>query len=183
MWKTVVGLSNYEIDEYGNIRKLILKKDGSIRSITISQFKADGLSRVTGDLAESAPGYWAVVLRNSSGTRVAKYVHRLVCETFNGAQPCPEKRWVAHRDDRRGNNHYNNLYWATPKENRCDAVRNGRIPEIKAVSGDKHPATKLSSSQISEIRADLRTQKMIAIEYGVSAITVWRIKNNKARVS
>lgn len=50
-------------------------------------------------------------------------VHLLVLETFIG--PRPEKMYGCHRDDNPDNNHVENLYWGTARQNALDAVNNG----------------------------------------------------------
>lgn len=49
--------------------------------------------------------------------------------------------------------------------------------------GNCNATTKLTKSDILEIRKDFRLQKEIALEYGVQQGTISRIKNNKRRQS
>lgn len=91
-WKEVVGNSKYEVSTFGNVRNKITKR--ILKCATNGGYKLVGLS---GDKTKS------------------KSVHRLVALTFI---PNPEnKPHVNHKDKNRGNNHVNNLEWATAAEN------------------------------------------------------------------
>ena len=65
-------------------------------------------------------------LRLSIGNVDNVYIHRLVCETFNGP-PCGSRSHVNHIDGDRQNNHVLNLEWCTPRENIRWGYHNGNI--------------------------------------------------------
>lgn len=50
----------------------------------------------------------------------------IVLELFVGPKPTPEHEGC-HKDDDRSNNHADNLYWGTHKQNMEDASRNGKV--------------------------------------------------------
>lgn len=64
------------------------------------------------------------VALHKDGVQKTYRVHRLVAEAFLG--PCPAGMEVAHWDDVPWNNEISNLRFATSKENKADARRNGR---------------------------------------------------------
>lgn len=74
-------------------------------------------------------------------------IHVLILLTFVG--PRPNGHHAAHRDDDRLNNCLCNLYWATPRQNRGDMIRNGKpggpAPERSATA-------KLDWGKVREIR-------------------------------
>lgn len=90
-------------------------------------------------------GYPAVGLK-SEGLLEKLYIHRLVCEAFNG--PCPLGHEVAHNDGNRLNSHANNLRWATRKENMADKRYHGT-----SLGRDRHPRSKISSDDLAKIFA------------------------------
>lgn len=60
-------------------------------------------------------GYLQVHLKRGAGTRIKRFVHRLVAEAF---LPNPrELPMVDHNDTNRSNNALSNLMWATYSEN------------------------------------------------------------------
>lgn len=85
----------YEVSDLGRVR--------SVRSDCIMK------------LQPHSAGYLQVHLQKGAGTRVKRFVHRLVAETF---LPNPENLpMVDHDDTDRTNNKVSNLKWATYLEN------------------------------------------------------------------
>ncbi|MBZ9659741.1 hypothetical protein LB523_11865 [Mesorhizobium sp. ESP-6-4] len=106
-----------------------------------------------------------------------KIVSRLVCELVNGEPPTPEHE-AAHSC---GKGHEgcvapNHLSWKTAKENALDKICHGTMPR-----GETHPASKLSESQVVEIRGLSKTKSHseIARVYGVDRKTVSLIISRK----
>lgn len=66
------------------------------------------------------------------------------------------------------------LRWATPKENAADKIGHGTAPR-----GELHGHSKLTEGDVLAIRADPRTQAVIAADYGVSSAYVSQIKSGK----
>ncbi len=88
------------------------------------------------------------------------------------------------------------LRWGTQVDNVADRVARGRgvREQIRGMRngmntepgcrrpGEINPSHKLTSQEVLEIVADRRTQKQIACAYGVSSVTVWKIKSGRAWV-
>ncbi len=118
-------------------------------------------------------GYQMVVLM-ISGKRHYKSVHRLIAESFISN---PEnKPTVNHKNGVKTDNRVSNLEWCTQSENVRHAVDTGLKVSSK---GEKHGSSKLTEYQVLLIKADNRTQKEIALDYGVHQQQISRIKNNK----
>lgn len=69
-------------------------------------------------------GYVRVNMEKDDGTWVDRFVHRLVCLTFNGSPDKLERKYVNHKDGNKTNNHFSNLEWCTSKENSQHALDN-----------------------------------------------------------
>ena len=115
-WRSVVGWPNYEVSEFGEVRRAIAIRISPKHSIVKPFLRC---------------GYTAVSLCFGGGSAKAKKfnVHRLVAEAFLG--PCPSpKHIVAHYDGKRTNAHYSNLRWATYAENEADKKKHGTNPKL-----------------------------------------------------
>lgn len=100
-------------------------------------------------------------------------VHRLVAEAF---VPNPlNKPHVNHIDNNPTNNRASNLEWVTPKENTAHMLRNNR-----QARGEKHGNSKLSATEIREIRDSNLHPKTLAEAYSVGRPTIINIKNRKS---
>ena len=95
-WKTIIGFSNYEVSDNGNIRNKITKYVLKSRL--------------------SKSGYYQVSLKSDeTGKFINQYIHRLVAFYFLDN---PEnKREVNHKDGNKINNVITNLEWVTSSEN------------------------------------------------------------------
>jgi hypothetical protein len=67
------------------------------------------------------------------------------------------------------------LFAGTRQDNVDDMVRKGR-----GNVGQKNGHAKIKNAQVAAIRADTRTQRVIAAEYGVAQTTIGRIKRGEA---
>lgn len=118
-------------------------------------------------------GYSHVRVIQATGIPVLRYVHRLVCEAFNG--PAPEgKPTVRHLDGNPANNHISNLAWGSWQEQIEDKKRHGTWLE-----GVQAPWSKLSEQEVQEIRDLCRykafPQRVVAALYGVSQQQISKI--------
>ncbi len=123
---------------------------------------------------------WPYGKRNGYGRIIYKgkntFVHRLALMLTLG-EPPEDKPLALHAPGACHNRSCFNprhLYWGNQKDNRADTIIDGT-----EVRGEKHGKAKLTENQVLEIRADNRTQRIIAEQYSVSRTTVSDIKTRK----
>lgn len=107
------------------------------------------------------------------GRTERRYVHRIVCETYNGP---PEAGQVCrHLDGNPLNNHWSNLKWGSQKENIHDSIQQGTF----ARGESKVKSAKLTEADVLDIRKRYSqgnvTQKQLAEEYNVHSVQISRI--------
>lgn len=120
-------------------------------------------------------GYRYITLYRD-GTARSRKIAALVCEAFHG--PRPEKMEACHDNGIRTDDHADNLYWGTRRENAADRQRHGRT-----ANGERNGFSKLTDSQVAEIIA-LRgkmSQEKIGRRFGISQTHIGRIFSGKAR--
>ena len=105
-WLPIEGHPGYEVSADGRV------------------WSSHGLGRELRQFKNPVNGYWTTGVRDSTGTRVTKAIHVLVCAAFAGPKPSP-KHEVRHLDDNPDNNTATNLAWGTSADNKLDMVRNG----------------------------------------------------------
>lgn len=108
-------------------------------------------------------------LASSNGKKVS--AHRLSYETFKG--PIPEGLVVRHTCDNRACCNPEHLVTGTHKNNMQDAVERRRI-----ASGESQGLSKLNWEAVQVIRGTDRTSKDLAETYGVSTVTINRVRRN-----
>lgn len=110
-------------------------------------------------------------LRVSIGGRLY-FIHRLVAEKYI---PNPDgKPQVNHIDGDKTNNAASNLEWATNKENRIHALKNGLH-----LKGEQCPWSKLTPDDVQYIRNHKdRSNTVLANQFNVSRSTIRAVKNN-----
>lgn len=96
--------STYDISNTGQVRN---RETDELRSLMISN-----------------TGYYRVILYRH-GIEYPRSVHRLVAEYFVSNPDPMQNTVVDHKDGNKLNNHYTNLEWVTPKENKRRAVELG----------------------------------------------------------
>jgi hypothetical protein len=149
-WRVVTRFPNYEVSERGAVRTRFKTATRSAGRVLKGSIKF-GYQRY--DL-------WHGDRQHCVGA------HGLVCEAWHG--PAPSSEHVpAHWDGDRLNNHFDNLRWATPRENAQDKIRHGR-----SLRGEDNPHAKLSNADVIAIRSSITgrrgEQKELAERYGVS---------------
>ena len=100
------------------------------------------------------------------------------------ALPISESMFVCHKCDNRLCVNPEHLFLGTHKDNMKDMANKGRrssnpIPKDSihiSIRGTKHPKNKLSEQQVLCIFKDIRKQKDIAKEYGITQEQVSSIK-------
>jgi hypothetical protein len=131
--------------------------------------------RVYRRLAETADsfGYLSVHVP-PNGTTIRK--HRLMWEFYNQRE-VPPGNVVRHVDGDPSNNARDNLQIGTQKDNAADTIRHGRTTR-----GSRNPMSKLTESQVKEIKARLASGEMgraIAREFGVTDATICDIRKGR----
>ncbi len=117
-------------------------------------------------------GYRAISHPIGGGRYGRIYIHRAVCQLFNGTAPglgmC-----VRHLDTNMHNNRASNLAWGTALDNAADGKRAGKAPE-----GERNPMSKLTMAIVKEMRVARQerglTFKQLAQDLGVSTMTAYR---------
>lgn len=155
-WRTIAGYEGYyEVSSHGRVRSL--PRNGTVRRIRIIKTRINTHGRPQ------------VGLRRS-GVRRFFTVHALVAGAFLG--PRPAGLVVNHKDFDRTNNHVSNLEYITQRQNIDHALEGGRF-----YRGEANPAAKLTEAQVRQIRASTESQRACARRFGVSKITVQRIRH------
>jgi HNH endonuclease len=115
-------------------------------------------------------GYGRITIAPRKPMRLA---HRISWELHHGR---PAVKFILHHCDNTYCVNPEHLYEGTQKDNMRDRSVRNRMPDLR---GEKGPNAKLTSEQVVLIRADSRSQRLIATEYGVSQATISLIKLRK----
>lgn len=137
-------------------------------------------SYIKNDFVYGSPissGHIDVSLKNYDGTRVHRYMHRLVAEAFiPNPHNLPE---VLHSDDDPSNNCVWNLRWGTPLDNVRDAIDRGRFryftKDDREMAMQKRRVSIIAYNFIKDIRYDFVSQceaeRVLGISQGeISAV-------------
>ena len=114
-------------------------------------------------------GYGCIMIRRKS-----YLAHRIAWEQVHG--PIPEGMCVLHRCDTRPCINVDHLFLGTKMDNVIDMDNKGRR---KSARGTAIGAAKLTEEDVKLIRADGRTHRAIAADFGIAHSGVTRIKNRK----
>lgn len=109
------------------------------------------------------------------------FVHRAIYESVHG--PLAYGVCVCHRCDNPRCVNVSHLFAGTRADNNADKTAKGRQARgpKHGLKGADHPLAKLSPEQVNEIRSCRgKSQREIAILYGVSQTSVSAIINNKS---
>ena len=158
-WKTLSYLSEYEISEYGDVRRVVACATG--------KYKAGHMIQGT----VYSNGYHAYQLNDDTGKKRYFQTNRIVLEAFVSPPPS-SKHQAAHWDGCKLKNHYTNLRWATSKENHADRRRHGTQSR-----GETHHTAVLIEDEVRLIRRCVKrkekTQRALAEEYGVTPTCIY----------
>lgn len=140
-WATIPGWPNHEISTKGRLRVLrYSNRWGAVHYIQVQlQPRKSGSTRAMVYLYEGNK-HWHVS------------VGKLMLMTF---VRLPHTNEVArHLDDNHLHNDLSNLAWGTPKQNKADAIRNGRmwLPDWIGAKGEAHINSKLTEKDVKQIR-------------------------------
>lgn len=172
-WRDVAGYEGrYQVSSIGRVR--------SFPIIVAPRGAAPHVHHASGRIMTQHRGrHCSIELSNGArGGARRKFVHRLVCEAFNGPPPF-DGACVLHNDGNPFNNGPDNLRWGTQKENAADALLHGAM-----VSGENHPTAKLTDADVAAIREGLSagaSLMQMAKKYGVNRYYVFKIKHHMAR--
>ena len=120
-------------------------------------------------LGATSHGYGAIRIAGKT-VRAHRLAHRLASGVLT-----PSSLDVCHRCDLRSCVNPDHLFVGTRADNMRDCASKNRIV-VPALSGDDCPNSKLTSSQVAEIRADTRSSRAIGRAYGVHKSTINYIK-------
>lgn len=169
-WRDVEGFPGYRVSDDGRVigkqgRVLALKHSGREGRPTVTL--VNRLRRTNGDPLPGA---------ESLEPRKYAYVHRLVCQAFNGAAPS-DRHEVGHLNGDPFDNRSANLAWVTPVENAAHRVIHGT-----GNAGERNPAAKLTTDNVRQVRALIvvgMSNKAIAGQFGVSSSLISLIRTGR----
>ena len=128
-----------------------------------------------------------VVDCTANGKRTGHLVHRWVAKQFC-ERPSENHNWVIHLDFNKANNQAQNLRWVDKAEWEAHQDHNPKVIRARANQANKPKPTKghkLNSDIVAIIKKkifdpDRKTRlKMIAKQYGISEMQLYRIKNGE----
>lgn len=161
-WRMIPKAPFYEVSDLGQVRLRVRRgvwRSGHVRNGSIIR------------------GYCWFSLTLKDGRKRLCSSHSLVSEAFVGPRPTPLHQG-AHKDSNRSNNSIDNLYWATPAENKADAVAYG------SWKGERHHKAILTEEQVREIRRirelplnNRLTAKQLGTMYGVHLSAIYAIQH------
>lgn len=166
-WKPIPEYEGYyEVSDLGNIRSLprqVMKFDGQI------SFNVRGKQLALNKISN---GYLQVML-SANGAKKTYSVHRLVLRAFIGEPP--DKHEACHSNGIRDDNRIENLRWDTRVNNFKDREKHGNTAK-----GERNGCAKVDTETVKAILADTRSNRQIAKQYGLSSVTVDRIKSRQS---
>ncbi len=128
----------------------------------------------------SVNSYQRLPLLQKNGKRTARYIHKLVAETFIEKKD-EAQTFVIHLDYNKDNNNIWNLAWATKEEKEAHQFSNPIY---------KNPSNRVRNSKLNEGRVKIIKRKlndpnrktrlkMIAKQFGISEMQLHRIKTGE----
>lgn len=112
--------------------------------------------------------------RMTAGRKVNLKAHQIAWCLENGE--IPEGKFVCHSCDNPSCCNHNHLFLGSQFQNVQDCISKGRNSNPPCFRGEQHTNSKLTDSQVEDIRNDKRPAPTIAAVYGVSTKTVYRIR-------
>lgn len=115
--------------------KYLISESGKVISVYRYKYVHGALFRIDRPVllfpSSDSKGYLSVNLFDGKGSCKTAKVHRLVANAF--LENPENKRCVCHKDNNPKNNHVDNLYWGTDKENQEQAWRDELHKNIMSV--------------------------------------------------
>ena len=112
------------------------------------------------------------------------YLHREIAKLFC-KKPSPKHKYVIHINHKKEDNHYKNLKWATLEEVGSHQQSSPQKIAYKRRQADKTDGLKLNAIIVKAIKEAINspkrklTYKLMAAKYGVSEMTLYRIKSGE----
>ncbi len=153
-------------------RSFLVSRDGLVKKLYAGQDKYKILEGAINN------GYRAIWVTKMDGKRTAKYVHKMVAETFLSNED--EKEYVVHLDHDKLNNSLDNLKWATLEEWKEHNKHLFRMMKGRSRL-DSIPNSKLTEAQVIRLKKKLldpnRKAKIstLAKQFNISQGQVYRI--------
>lgn len=168
-WLPIPGYTGYEVSNQGAVRTY-RRQNGRLPFIDVP--------RPLKSLPMKDKLYLRVVLIDDGGKRNDHKVHHLVLFAFIGSRPSSNHDGC-HKDGNARNNFLSNLYWGTKQENADDRIAHGT--QVRGISSGM---SKLTDSQVSEIKAALPTWtkgtgRYFAQKFGVGDTAISQIKHGR----
>ncbi len=118
------------------------------------------------------------------GNKGTLYIHREIAKQMVNRKS-PAHKYVIHKNHNKLDNDVKNLKWATLEEMMAHQQESPAKKAYKVKQANKTTGLKLTASQVSKIKATLSSKKrtqsirQIAEKYGVSEMTLYRIKSGE----
>jgi len=112
------------------------------------------------------------------------YIHREMAQLFL-KKPAPAYKYVVHRNHKKLDNNIKNLRWATLEQMIQHQQESPAKQAYKDKQANKNDGLKLSAAQVKKIKTQLSSKsrtmtiKQLAKTYGVSEMTMYRIKSGE----
>lgn len=112
------------------------------------------------------------------------YLHREIAKLFC-KKTSPKHKYVIHINHKKGDNHYKNLKWATLAEVGSHQQKSPQKIAYKKLQANKTEGLKLNATKVKSIKEAINspkrklTYKLMAAKYGVSEMTLYRIKSGE----
>ena len=173
LWKTIEGFENYEVSNFGNVKRkeCVIKYSNGLNA----NYK-EKVIKQENNRSNKLGSYKRVTLSRSNIQKRFQ-VHRLVATYFienNKSKSC-----VNHIDGNPSNNHYSNLEWCTYSENEIHSYN---------LLGKINPIRKLKDSDViyiknNSIKGKSGNIKEIASFFNVNVTTIYNVLKNKYYVN
>lgn len=118
------------------------------------------------------------------GNNGTLYIHREIARLFI-KKPSPKHRYVIHLNHNKTDNSVKNLKWATLEEMIEHQQSSPAKVAYKKVQANRSNGLKLNASQVRSIKKTLESKnrkltiRQLAEKYGVSEMTLYRIKSGE----
>lgn len=160
------------------LKKYALSSAGRIASYTEDILKDGNL--ISGSVTT---GYKTLNLHRP-GYNSTIYIHREMAKLFL-KKKSPKHKYVVHINHKRDDNRQQNLSWATLQEMIAHQQKSPAKIAYKALQASRNIGRKLTASQVKAIKKILSSKnrsstiKQLADKYGVSQMTIYRIKRGE----